>query len=145
MKHIERHHSEYAPAQLFDLVANVERYPEFVPWVLSAKVFRHKDKTVWTTLTMGTSLLNKRFTTIAVLDRPGRIEVSSHDPIFERFDQLWTFEPTDKGGTDIEYHVDLKFGSPIFQALVGASFAERARSMVKGYVREAQRLYGART
>jgi coenzyme Q-binding protein COQ10 len=144
MKHIERHHSKHKPGQIFDLVADVERYPEFLPWVLSARVVRRKDKTIWTDLTMGTTLLHKHFTTVAQLDRPHRIEISSHDPLFERFEMAWTFERDGDGGTDIEYQVDFRFKSHILQALIGASFAERTRTMVKAYVREAQRLYSDR-
>ena len=144
MKHVERHHSKHDPGQIFDLVADVERYPQFLPWVLSAHVFRRKDSTVWTELTMGTSLLRKHFITVARLERPDRIEISSHDPMFERFEQVWTFQRAGEGGTDIEYQVDFRFKSHVLQALIGASFAERSRTMVKAYVREAQRLYPKR-
>jgi coenzyme Q-binding protein COQ10 len=141
MKHVERHHSKHKPGQIFDLVADVERYPEFLPWVLSARVYRRKSKTLWTELIMGTSLLHKRFTTVARLDRPHRIEISSHDPMFECFEQVWTFEADGEGGTDIEYQVDFRFKSHVLQALIGGSFAERSGRMVKAYVREARRLY----
>jgi coenzyme Q-binding protein COQ10 len=142
MKHLERQHSTYAPAQLFDLVADIERYPEFVPWVMSAKIFRRKDKTVWTDLTIGTSLLYKRFTTEALLDRPHRIEIKSRDPMFESFEQGWTFERADQGGTDITYDVDIKFKSRILHAVLGVSFTAQADVMVKAYMRRARRLYG---
>ena len=92
MRHIEQHRSNYTPAQLFDLVVEVERYPDFLPWVLAAKVFRRKGSTMWTDLTMGAGPLQKRFTTVAQLDRPHRVEISSHDAMFERFEQQWTFE-----------------------------------------------------
>ena len=143
MKHIERHYSTQSPAQLFDLVADVERYPDFLPLVVSAKVFRKKENVVWTDLTMGTSLLQKQFTTIARLDRPRRIVVSSHDPAFERFEQVWTFSPSPKGGTDVEYQVELLLRSRVLQILIAAPFANQANTMVKAYIREARRLYGS--
>src|SRR5258705_492093 len=77
MKHVEQHHSKHTPAQIFDLVADVEQYPAFVPWVMAARVVRRQGTTVWTDLTMGSSFLSKRFTTVASLDRPVRIEVNS--------------------------------------------------------------------
>jgi coenzyme Q-binding protein COQ10 len=143
MKHLERHHSSYAPAQLFDLVADVERYPEFLPCVISARIFRRRDMTLWTNLTIGTSLLNKRFTTIALLERPHRIEITSRDPMFESFEQTWTFEPADQGGTDVTYDVDIKFKSRMLHALLGVTFTAQADVMVKAYMRRARRLYGA--
>ena len=143
MRHIERHHSKHTPAQLFDLVADVDRYPEFVPWVIDARVMGRQDSTVWVEMTMGTGFLCKRFTTVALLERPQRIEIKSQDPIFDRFEQVWTFERDSGGGTNIEYRVDVQFKSSILQALIGASFAQRAKAMVEAFTRRARRLYGA--
>jgi coenzyme Q-binding protein COQ10 len=142
MKLIERHRSRHTPAQIFDLVVDVEQYPDFVPWVIAARVTRRQDSTMWTNLTTGTGFLRKQFTTVALLDRPHRVEISSHDPMFERFEQIWTFEPTAEGGTSVEYRVDVRLKSPILQALIGAAFAGGARAIVKAYMRRAQRLYG---
>ena len=142
MRHIEQHHSLYAPQQLFEIVADVERYPDFLPWIIAARVTRRENLTIRTNLTMGLKLFNKQFTTIALLDRPHRIEVNSYDPMFDCFDQIWTFEPVTTGGTRIEYRVHLQFKSHILQTLVGASFAERGRIMVKAFIRRAERLYG---
>jgi coenzyme Q-binding protein COQ10 len=142
MKHIEQHRSRYAPQQLFDLVADVERYPEFLPWVIAARIIRRENRTIWTDLTMGTIFLRKRFTTVALLDRPNRIEVNSYDPIFECYDQIWTFEPAATGGTTLAHRVDLNLKSHILQALIGASFAQHAKAMMKAYMRQADRLYG---
>jgi coenzyme Q-binding protein COQ10 len=90
---------------------------------------------------MGTGLFNKRFTTVAKLDRPHRIEISSRDPIFERYEQIWTFAGNGQGGTDIHCEVDLEFGSRVMQLLIGPSVGERTKAMVQAYIREAQRLY----
>ena len=98
MKHIERYHSRYAPAQLFDLVVDVDQYPSFLPWVITARVTARRDRMMWVAMTMGTSLLHKHFTTKAFLDRPHRVEINSYDPMFECFDQVWTFNPAAEGG-----------------------------------------------
>jgi coenzyme Q-binding protein COQ10 len=143
MKHVERHYSKHTAPQIFDLIADVELYPEFVPWVISAKVARRQGTTMWTDLTMGTGVLRKQFTTIASLDRPHRMEINSCDPIFERFQQVWSFEDAPQGGTNIEYQVDLALKSSILGALIAASFASGARLMVKAYIRRAQTVYGA--
>jgi coenzyme Q-binding protein COQ10 len=97
MKHVERHRSRHTPAELFDLVVDVEQYPDFVPWVIAARVTGRRDRTLWVEMTMGTSFLRKRFTTVASLDRPHRMEITSHDPLFERFEQIWTFDPAPEG------------------------------------------------
>lgn len=142
MKHVEQHHSRYAPEQLFDLVVDVDQYPNFLPWVITARVTSRRDRMMWVAMTMGTSLLNKHFTTKAFLTRPHRVEINSYDPIFECFDQVWTFEPAVEGGTNVEYRVDISFKSHMLQMLFGISFAERTKTMVQAYMRRAQYLYG---
>jgi coenzyme Q-binding protein COQ10 len=78
-----------------------------------------------------------------VLDRPHRVDVNSHDPAFERFEHIWTFEPSAEGGTNVEYRVDFELRSHLLQALIGISFAQRAREMVRAYMARARRVYGA--
>jgi coenzyme Q-binding protein COQ10 len=139
---IERHHLPYTPSQLFDLVADVEHYPEFVPWIIAAHVQHRTKQKIWTGLVAGTRLLRKRFSTVATLDRPHRIVVSSYDPIFERFEQKWTFHPARAGGTDVEYQVELRFRSPLLRILLGPSFVSRAGAMISAFIRRAHVLYG---
>lgn len=142
MSHIERVHLKYKPAQIFDLVADVESYPKFLPWVIDARIFRRRDDTLWVDQTVGTRLIRRRFTTVAKLDRPHTIVISSHDPLFERFAQQWRFKPAREGGTDVEYRIDLQFRSRLLQTLIGASFAERAKTMTDAFRHRARRLYG---
>ncbi|MFZ0348980.1 MAG: SRPBCC family protein, partial [Pseudolabrys sp.] len=77
------------------------------------------------------------------LDRPHGIAISSHDPMFERFEQRWTFDPLAEGGTDIRYHVDFRFKSLLLQTLMDVAFADRASAIITAYIRRARRLYGA--
>jgi coenzyme Q-binding protein COQ10 len=122
---------------------DVDQYPNFLPWVITARVTGRRDGMMWVAMSMGTSLLHKHFTTKALLDRPHRVEINSRDPIFECFDQIWTFEPAAEGGTNTEYNVNIRFKSQILQTLIGISFAERTNAMVKAYMRRARHLYGA--
>lgn len=133
---------KYTPAQLFDLVADVERYPEFMPWTITTRVRRRTNRVIWTDLTIGTGIIRKRFSTVATLDRPHRIAITSDDPLFERFEQKWTFEDSLEGGTDIEYYTDFQFRSFLLHALMDLSFVDRADAIVSAYARRARRLYG---
>jgi len=141
-KYAERAHMKYSPQQLFDLVADVERYPEFLPWILSARIYRRENQTTWVDMTVGTRFLRKRFSTVAVLDRPRRIDIGSHDPPFEEFKQTWTFEQAGLESTMVEYRVDLRLRSRLLQAIIGAAFADRAPLMVAAFRRRAGQLYG---
>jgi coenzyme Q-binding protein COQ10 len=140
--HTARLRLRYPTPQLFDLVADVESYPRFMPWVVAATISRHQDRTIWVEMTIGTGPLRRRFSTVGVLDRPGRIDVSSDDPLFERFKQTWTFEPAPKGGTIVTYHIDFEFRSRPLQFLMGGMFADQVDRTAAAFRRRARQLWG---
>ena len=139
----ERQHLPYAAPQLFELVADVERYPEFMPWVIEARIRHRRDHTIAVEMTVGVGPLRKRFSTIATLDRPHRIDISSRDSMFDRFEQRWTFEPAAEGGTNVEYRVVFEFRSRVLQTLMEALFADQAIATMSAFKHRAHRLYGA--
>ena len=102
-----------------------------------------EEQTLWVDMTIATGFLRKRFSTIALLDRPHGITINSHDPLFERFEQRWIFQSAVEGGTNIEYQVDFKFRSGLLQRLIGPSFSDRSTVMVKAFSLRARRIYGA--
>jgi coenzyme Q-binding protein COQ10 len=138
----QRQHLKYTAEQLFDLVADVERYPEIFPWTKEVYSHRRNDRMILVDMTIAFGPLRQRFSTAAVLDRPHRIDIGSQDPMFERFEQRWTFAPAAKGGTNVEYRVDLEFCSRVLQMLMQASFAERAAETMACFEHRAHRLYG---
>jgi len=135
----------HSTRELFDLVADVESYPQFMPWVIAATISRRQDRTIWVAMTIGMGPLRKRFSTVGVLNPPSRIDVSSDDPLFERFKQTWTFEPAPEGGTIVEYHVDFKFRSRSLQLLMGSMFADQIDRTAAAFRRRAQQLFGPPT
>jgi len=139
-----RAHLKHTAMQLFDLVADVERYPEFLPWVVAVRVRRREDSTVWVDMTIGTRFLRRRFATVALLERPHRISINSQDPLFERFQQIWKFEPATEGGTNVEYQLDFRFQSRVLQELISGMFAERASETVAAFRHRARQLYDHR-
>jgi len=139
----ERQRLKYTPAQLFDLIVDVERYPEFMPWIVDSRVRRRDDRTMNTELTVGAGPLRKRFSTIAVLDRPHRVDITSRDSMFERFQMRWILQGTTEGGTNIEYYVDFKFRSRALQMLMTAAFASQTAATMSVFKRRAHYLYGA--
>jgi len=138
----QRRHLQYATTQLYDLVADVKAYPEFLPWVKEVDVHQRKDHSIFVSMTVADGPLRRRFSTMAVLDRPHRIEISSYDPIFVRFEQQWTFETANEGGTNVEYHVDFKFRSRILSMLMRESLADRAAATMAAFERRAHQFCG---
>lgn len=139
----EQRHLHYTASQLFDLVADIERYPDFLPWVADAGVVRREENRVWVDLTIGTGFIRKRFASEAVLDRPKRIDITSHDRLFEYFEQNWLFEPAANGGTIVGCRIAVRLRSPLLQAVMGAQFDDAATVLVDAFRHRARQVYGA--
>jgi coenzyme Q-binding protein COQ10 len=140
----QRQHLKYTAPQLFDLVADVERYPEFMAWVTDSHIRRRYDHTILVDMTIAAGPFRKRFSAAGVLHRPYRIDINSGDAMFDRFVQCWTFEPVAEGGTNVEYRVDFEFRSRLLRLFMEAAFADRAVATMAAYKRRAQQLYGGR-
>jgi coenzyme Q-binding protein COQ10 len=138
----ERQYLPYAAPQLFDLVADVERYPEFLPWVIESRIRRRTDHMILVDMTIVSGPLCKRFTSTGVLHRPHWIDISIGDALFDRFEQRWSFQPSARGGTKINFCTDFKFRSHVLQMLMAASFADRTAATISAFKRRANWLYG---
>jgi len=130
---------------MFDLVADVGRYPEFLPWVVAVRP-RRKDGTllVWD-MSVGFRSLRETFTTTVRLDRPRHIDVDYVSGPLKHLRNDWYFHPTDSGGTRLEFSVDFEFKSKIFERLAGAFFHEAFKRMVASFEARAMKLYGSRS
>jgi coenzyme Q-binding protein COQ10 len=140
--HAEQRVLPYTPEQLFDLVADVERYPEFLPWCVGARVRERRDNLIVADLLIGFRMFRERFTSKVTLARPRRIDVAYSDGPFRYLDNHWIFEPAD-GGCRIDFFVDFEFRSAILQKLIGVLFNEAVRRMVAAFETRARQLYGA--
>ena len=134
----------YTQKQLFDLVAGVERYPEFLPWCRAARVRRREGDTVVADLVIGWKMIRERFTSHVVLSRPTRIDVSYHEGPFKYLNNHWIFEPQPDQSCVIDFYVDFEFHSKMLQKLIGVLFNEAVRRMVHAFEGRAQQLYGTR-
>jgi coenzyme Q-binding protein COQ10 len=141
--HAERRRLPYSAEQLFDLVADVERYPEFLPWCLAARIRERKENAITADLLIGFKMVRERFTSRVVLDRPKRIDVSYAEGPFRYLNNHWTFLPQDDGSCVIDFYVDFEFRSRMLQRIIGMLFNEAVRRMVGAFEARARQLYGA--
>ena len=140
--HAERRRLPYRPEQLFDLVADVERYPEFLPWCLGARVRERKGNLIVADLLIGYRMVRERFTSRVLLDRPRRIDVSYTEGPFRHLDNHWLFEPQPDGSTMLDFYVDFAFRSRMLQRIIEVLFNEAVRRMVSSFETRARQLYG---
>lgn len=135
----------FTPEQMFDLVADIERYPEFLPWCVAARIRDRNGDTLIADMVIGFKMFRERFTTRDVLDRPRRIDVTYSDGPFKYLNNHWVFEPTDDGGCRVDFYIDFEFHSRILQRLIGVLFNEAVQIMVSSFEKRARALYGGGT
>jgi coenzyme Q-binding protein COQ10 len=135
-RHAETRVLPYTPEQMFDLVADIERYNEFLPWVTGAHITERKDGQLLADLVIGFGPMHERFTSKVVLDRPKRIEVVGVKGPFHHLNNQWTFEPAMKDGTAacaVGFSIDFAFKSFVLQAMMGALFGRSVDHMVEAF------------
>jgi len=140
--HAEKRVLPYTPEQLFDLVAQVDRYPEFLPWCLAARLKERGETVATWDLVIGFKMIRERFTSRVTLDRPHRVDVQyTHGPL-RYLNNHWIFTPHPDGGTEVDFFVDFEFRSKLLQSLIGLLFNEAVGRMVGAFETRAKQLYG---
>ena len=141
-RHSETRHLPYTPEQLFDLVADVERYDEFLPWVVAVRVRSSSETETVADLVVGFNAFKERFTSRVMKDRPRKICVDYVEGPLKYLKNEWRFEPAPQGGTNVHFSVDFAFKSRIFEALAGQMFDRALRRMTGAFEKRAEQLYG---
>ena len=138
----------YTPRQLFDLVGDVERYPEFVPWVTRLRVWnRRTDGTGITRLDaeaeVGFAIIHERFSTRVRLDEPALdIDVELISGPFRRLDNRWRFKDHE-AGAELGFEINFEFKSRLLQGLLAANFHHAVNRLVGCFEERARALYGS--
>jgi coenzyme Q-binding protein COQ10 len=139
----------YGPRQLFDLVADIAKYPEFLPWCLGARVgARTKqgaNEIVMADLIVGTRIFRETFTsrvTLSPAADPPQISVEYVKGPMRRMENRWRFIP-EGAGTRLEFHVAFEFRSALLEKMMGAFFDDAQRRMIAAFEARAAKLYGS--
>jgi coenzyme Q-binding protein COQ10 len=127
---------------LFDLVADVARYDEFLPWVVAVRVRSASDKETVADLIVGFNAFKERFTSRVVKERPERICVDYIEGPLKYLHNEWRFERAADGGSNVHFSVDFAFKSRLFESLAGAMFDRALRRMINAFEERAAALYG---
>jgi coenzyme Q-binding protein COQ10 len=143
--HAEQRHLPYTPEQLYDLVARVERYPEFLPWCKASRITRRDGDIFWADLVIAFKVFRERFTSKVVLIPKEGVDVQYIDGPFRYLNNHWRFLPADDGGCVVDFYVDFEFRSKVLQRLIGLLFNEAVQRMVAAFEKRAEQLYGPQT
>jgi coenzyme Q-binding protein COQ10 len=141
-RHSETKYLPYTPEQLFELVADVARYDEFLPWVVAVRVRSSSETETVADLVVGFNAFKERFTSRVTKQRPGRIVVDYIEGPLKYLKNEWRFEAAPDGGSAVFFSVDFAFKSRLFETLAGAMFDRALRRMTGAFEQRAAALYG---
>ena len=139
--HAERQIIAYRPEQLFEIVADVAKYPQFLPWCVAARIRTRTEHGLVADLTIGFGPFRETFTSRVTLDRPQRVKVRYENGPFRYLNNQWDFLPHPTG-CEVDFFVDFEFRSRILQAAIGVVFNEAVRRMVNAFRKRARDVYG---
>jgi len=135
--------------QMYDLVADVERYPEFLPLCESLRVIRRQDMpegghVLIAEMGVGYKAIRERFTTRVSLDPGGRKIVAEYiDGPFRHLENRWTFKEAEGGTCDVDFFITYEFKSRALGLLMGSMFDRAFRKFTDAFEGRAARIYGA--
>lgn len=128
--------------QMFDLVADVRRYPEFLPWVVATRVRSDSETEMIADMLVGFDNLRETFTSKVKKRRPDTIDVAYVDGPMRALDTRWFFDPWPEGGCAVTFWVSFSFRSAAFERLAGKYLDRAFRKMVSAFEARADALYG---
>lgn len=140
--HAEQRFLPYTPEKLFDLVADIASYPEFLPWCVGARLIKREDNVVYADLIIGFKMIRETFTSKVTLNRPGRVDVEYQKGPFKHLKNHWEFKPHPDGCL-IDFYIDFEFKSRLLRTLIEPLFHEAVRRMVAAFETRAKAVYGA--
>jgi coenzyme Q-binding protein COQ10 len=132
----------HSPEQMFALVQDIERYPQFVPWIARATVVSRSAAEVVGRLEMERAGLRETFTTRNLLHPPHRIDLKLLEGPFKTLEGRWSFEPIADRGTRIELTIRFEFANPLTSMLLSRTFEKSCNQLVDAFVARARSNYG---
>ncbi len=138
--HSERRFLPYPPEKLYDLVADVEDYPHFLPWCVALRVTSRSETEIRADMVVGFKMLREKFTSRVTLTPKTQIDVAYLDGPFSYLENRWKFLPAD-GGCEIDFFIDFEFRSRLLRKVMEPLFGEAVRRMVRAFEKRADDRY----
>lgn len=145
--HFAKYDSKHKACDLFNIVADVEKYPEFLPWVSATRIVERGDGYVIADLVVKFSSFSHKYTSKVTMTEPSgenknwKIDVGLVRGPFKYLKTNWVFEPKDEG-TEIKFELDFRFESAIFEKMIGFLFEKAVMRMTDAFIKRADDILG---
>ena len=146
-RHSETRQLPYAARQMYDLVADVAAYPEFLPWCAAARVRARRPQgdheVMEADLVISFKLFRERFgSRVTLWPAQLRIDTEYLDGPFRYLRSNWSFRDSASGGCEVSFFVDFEFRNAVLQKVIGVVFNEAMQRIVRAFEARAAALYG---
>lgn len=142
--HAEKRILPYSSEQLFDLVMDIDKYPEFLPWCLAARVNERKRNELGADVIVGYGPFREKFTSRVRFKRPKEIEVDYLQGPLRQLQNKWTFRDMRGGQCEVDFFIDFALKSKLFEKLVDQFFHRALVKMINAFEARALQLYGGK-
>ena len=139
--HAERRAMPYTPEQMFNLVAAVDLYPQFLPWCLASRITKREGNVFYADLVIGYKMVREKFGSRVTALKPDHIHVEYLSGPMKHLSNHWRFLPQADGTCIIDFYVDFEFRNPVLQKLISVFFEEAVQRMVGAFESRAEDLY----
>jgi ribosome-associated toxin RatA of RatAB toxin-antitoxin module len=133
----------FSPEQMFDLVIDVERYPEFLPWVAGAQLHEKSEHDLLASMEMQKSGVRERFSTRNEFERPSFMTMRLVQGPFRLLEGRWEFKPIGDAGTRIELEMRFEFANPVIGMLFGKAFEQSCNTLIDAFIARAREMHGS--
>jgi ribosome-associated toxin RatA of RatAB toxin-antitoxin module len=131
----------FTPEQMFDLVIDVERYPEFLPWVAAARLHERTENDLVASMEMQRAGVRERFSTRNAFVRPDYMTLRLLEGPFRTLDGRWSFTPIASAGTRVELEMRFEFANPVVALLFGKTFEQSCSALIDAFIARARSLH----
>ncbi len=132
----------YSVGEMYDLVADIYSYPDFLPWCRSVDVHMEAEDRVRATIEMAKGPMHKSFTTINRITKYKQMDLSLVDGPFRHLEGQWRFQSLGGAGSKISLDLKFEFSSRLVEVAIGPIFNDIANRLVGAFVERAENLYG---
>lgn len=133
---------KFSAHQMYDLVEDVESYPEFLPWCAGSRILSRKDNVVEAELQIAKGGFSKNFATRNILDPGGRITISLLNGPFSYLEGVWNFMPLREDASKISLDLEFEMSGKLASLAFGAVFHQICNTMVGAFTQRAKLVYG---
>lgn len=157
-RHAEMRRTPYTPRQMYDLVADVASYPQFLPWIAGTRVRNRRplpgglpgDERMEADMIVSFKVFKESYASLVELrppeaHQPAQVLATAISGPFEKLTMDYRFHETPDGACDLQFEVNFAFRNGLLQRVAGGFFGEAMKRVIRGFEARAETLYGAKT